>query len=342
MSAFDDILSGIYGSMETSIIVYSTEGSVIWQNRCADRILSDNNKATAIIFSEIVRNQYGSGKITYAHGGRFHVAEIAGRECYIAELYPNNRLLSLFGESSVVRFAQYSDMTVRHAITGISASCEILAVLTEKTGGDEAKLCLNNIITSCCRLMQSVSLNSQLTAVADEKDLNPEPINVDMFFEEFAQESSRALGKNANISYVSCSGCIICVDRALLTYFLLGLVRRLIGYGNEIVTLEISAEVNESKVEIAIEKLNADKPDDTGKGSLAENLKNIDDEISGFFAERLKATYSLSGNTLNISFNRAENNGEATLRSDKTFLSDSLFSPYNIMLNDLMDFRSFY
>lgn len=342
LSGIADIINGIYGNKENAIIVYSLYGEVIWKNKAAVSLL--DNDAEGIIFAGIIENTGSSGKIRYADGGTFHKAVVCDMDLYIAELYSESRLTALFEDHRVNDYAVYSEMLVRQAVTGISASCEIINDLIENAEKDDAELCLNNIISCCCRIMKKATLSSQLASIAHDRNIKPTLINIDNFLSEFTSGCKQAFGDKSRVSYNSETGCLIYADKTLLTYFMLELLCCLISSWNtSCCNIIIAATEIDGYAEIKISRNITAETSQIGQSGIPSRaFKSVEDELCRIFAETLKAEYSFSDDTLNISIKCAENNDKAVLETEKIYLSDSLFSPYNIMLNDFTDFRTFY
>lgn len=332
----NDIFNGIYGKADYPVIVYSVSGELQWLNANAERFSEDDLRT---VFAEISTGNADSGSIGFAYGGKYRLAEVGGSEFFIAELFRENAALRILNDLNASGFIQYSDMLIRQAVTGISASCEIINGISEINECEEAELCLDNIMKSCCRLMRGALLSSQLAAAVDTDCLRPAAIELNSFLSELAVGCRNAFGGKYEVRYTGGCKCIVSADRNLLTCFLLVIIRQLVGYGNERnFSISISSEKRGNIAVISF----ADVPEKFLSDPRADIFARLIGDINTVFAEKLNAVCSVSGNCLNISMQCDENSSEAVLESDKIFFNDSLFSPYNIMLNDLTDFRAFY
>lgn len=333
MFGVNDIFNGIYGRADYPVIVYAVSGELQWLNDYAEKFSEDDLRT---IFAEISSGNADSGKLGFAYGGKYRIAEVGGSEFFIAELFRENAAVRILSDLNAVGYIQYGDMIVRKAVTGISASCETINSISEINECEEAELCLDNIMKSCCHLMRGVLISSQLAAAIDPDSLSPVPIELDSFLSALAVGCRNAFGGKCEVSYTGCCGCAVSADRNLLTCFLLVIIRQLAEYGNLSITISAGKKGNIAEISFA------DIPEAFLSESGADIFGRLIVDINAIFAEKLNAVCSVSGNSLNISMQCDENNSEAVLESDKIFFNDSLFSPYNIMLNDLTDFRAFY
>lgn len=332
----DDIFYGIYGKADYSVIVYTVSGELQWLNANAEKFSKDDLKT---VFAEISTGDAAFGSISFEYGGKYRIAEVGGNEFLIAELFEENDVIRGLRYLNAVGLIQYIDMIVRQSVTGISASCEIMNSMSEMKECEETELCLDNMMKSCCRLMRGTMIISQLVAAFDADGLSPVPVELDSFLSELVAGCRNAFGGKYEISYKGSCKCVVNADRNLLTCFLLVIIRELAEYGNEQgVSISISAEKKGDIAEISFAEIPEKFLCDCGTDIFARLMGNI----STFFAKKLNAVCSVSGRSLNISMQCDENNSEAVLESDERSFNDSLFSPYNIMLNDLTDFRAFY
>lgn len=132
-------------------------------------------------------------------------------------------------------------------------------------------------------------------------------------------------------------------DKNMLTYFIIGLVRRLIcTMGKKSFSLEFSAETDEKYIYLTVSELWENTRENNNNPPHQDRFYCADDEAYRIFAQKLNAEYSFSVNSLHISFKCAESNGELNFEASKTDLGDRLFSPCSIMLNDFADYLDFY
>ncbi len=195
----------------------------------------------------------------------------------------------------------------------------------------EVKECLNYIITSCCRLLKTTTLNSRLAAAVDKALPLTDTIAVDSFFGEICGRFMSALPNKCTAVYGSPCGSYIKSNRPLFTYFILTLIRPLLDSCNDSFKLSV---LSKSDGECVTVEISAD-------GACCNNVKN-DDDITSIFAEALNAKYSFGENNLTIILREYPHDGKIIFETDRLYQSDSLFSIYNVMLSDIEGFRRFY
>lgn len=343
MSELNNILNGIYESVTEPVIVYNENGEVLWKNNSAEKLVGIDSESFNKVFS-FLNLSLNSGKIRFENGGSFHRAEICGEKYIIVELNSDNPIIELFGNYQVVDFATNAEMQMRRAVTGISASCEMINELAEKSEKEETAFCLNNIITCCCRMMKSATLNSCLVAAADKNFSKSMPIAIDSLLTEIASGCSRALNNNCSAKYTGSCDCIIRSDKNMLTYFILGLVRKYLYTLNnkDKFILNFSASKSDELAVISISVESVGNEAVKFENIYHSNFEDFDNGINEILAQKLNADFSFSESKLNISLKCAKNISETVFESNKSFSEESLFSPYNIMLNDITNFRAFY
>lgn len=330
-----EILRGIYGKRSEPVIVYNTNGTVLWHNESAGKLSVCTDKMDICD---------GSGLIKLENGGSCHTAEICGVPCIIAEFPDSSPLLRLFSDPLIAEFTRNSEQLVRQAVTKISASCCMLNDITVESGKDDAAFYLNSITSGCFRILRCNLMNFLLAKAADEKAPEPVLIWAEVFFKEIVRQCSRVLGESCRASYNGKACRIIRADKDMLTFFILGLVRKLIcRMGKNVFSLEFFAEADDNFIHLKVSELWETGQDNAEKTALNADPERADDEAYRIFAEKLGAEYDLSGNSLYISFRCAEGNVSGIdFEASKAGLGDRLFSPCSIMLNDLTDYLDFF
>ncbi len=333
----EDVLNGIYGNDDSGVFVYDLSGNVVWINKTADCLVSEEKLSVKELFSAIKISQKKSGGLFVGSGGFFRKAEICGEELYIAEVYSQSRLAGVFGTPFFEKFAGYSDTQTRQAVTGISAACEIIGDSFENDSRSCVPDCLESIISSCRRLMRTSSVSVQLATAVSEKNMHKQCIYLPEFTEKLSAGFAAAMGNESCIGCTDATECFVNADRELLTYFILMLARKIMPHKS--MRLGISASSDGEYAEISVFS------EENGDASDYEIISNSDGIFSAAFdiiAEKLDADYYITANRATVRLKCAQYDGEVVMESDKRVLDDGLFSPCRIMLSDLTDFRRFY
>ncbi len=333
------ILEGVFMFCEQPVIAYKTDGKLFWKNSKAEVLMSSAPDIGNSIFESITANSargHHSGETQY---GAFREMRIYDETLYIIEITnSNDKLIMLYSEPLVADYVRRSDILVRQAVTGISASCEVLNDIVEKSGDADAIFCLNNIISSCCTLMRDASLNSILSVLGENKDLPLQLTDVERFIETISDGIKRALGKKFEISTKVSKSALIRTNINLFSYLVLLLIRGLIArcgmYNSG--KLLISSDVSGNNVTFTLTAVGV-----SVAGGYNKNTE-LDNEFAKILAEKLNTKFEINDSSVNIILHCAENNGEVSLSSDKVFFDDSVFSLYNIMLSDMTENLNFY
>lgn len=328
---FNEVMEGLYANCSSGVIIYSFDGIKVWSNTSADKLLTENSTASEEIF-RCIRNS-DCGNISFGNGGRYRTITFCGKDYIIVELNCDDSLSQLFADPRISEYSYETDMIVRKSLTGISASCEMIEAYCGDDGRDEVKQCLNNIISSCCKLLQSTTLNSKLAAAVDNNLSTSQYINIDDFLKEIAEGCSRSLPCRCSGVYYSHTDAYVTANRPLLTYFTLLLLRPLLNnsQGNSF-ELKISCEIIDGCVSV---RFSSD-----ACVSIDANLLN--DDVNRIFARKLGVDYSYSKNILTINFEAGKPDDKLCFESDRVYLSDSVFSVYNVLLSDIDGFKKFY
>ncbi len=330
---FNEVMEGLYGKSPSGVIIYSVEGMKVWNNAAADKLLNGNPSAEGEILRFLRTSFSDCGNIAFGNGGSYRAISFDGTDCIFVELNCADSLSRFFADPRISEHSYETDMLVRKSLTGISASCELIEAYCGDESRDEVKQCLNHILSSCCKLLQSTTLNSKLAAAVDSSLPSSQCINIDDFLTEIAEGCSRSLPCRCNCVYTCQTGEYITANRSLLTYFTLLLLRPLLD----------DSQGKEFDLNISCEKVNGRIcARFSSEACFSPDARIIDNDVNRIFARKLNADYSYSGNTLTVSFEAVKPDDKLNFESDKVYLSDSVFSVYNVLLSDLDGFRKFY
>lgn len=255
----------------------------------------------------------------------------------------SSKLLDFYSEPSVIEFTRNSDELVRQAVTKISASYSFLNDIIDESEKKEAEFYLNSITSGCFRILGSVLINSLLAKAADERNCKPVLIWAEVYLKEIVQQCQRILVEDCMVSYNGHAYHNIRADKDMFTYFIIGLVMRLIcTIGKKSFNIDFSAETDGKYIYLTISEACENIQENNNIIPHNDRFYSADDEAYSIFAQKLNAEYSFSANSLHISFKYAESNRELNFEASKTDLRDRLFSPCSIMLNDFADYLDFY
>lgn len=325
MSGIIEVLDGIYGLVDTSVMIYDGCYNRIWENSAASEL---DEELRAKISFYIMRSGQTSGKLPFGRGGRFYTITVLGEKFTAAEVNNENPLINLLSEPEIAKYLSSAEISIRRSTAGIAYSCDAIAA---EDISEDVRLYLNNIIKSCLEIIKNVSLGSQISSSVFS-NYKAEKICADSFFAEIADGCSRAMsGCRVNYERRSCG--VIESDKTVLTCFILGVVNLLIGNGiGRECALEFKSESDDNKTILIIEAV----------GSCSEEKAPEMPDILDAAAELMKLEYTLAPSRAELRINKAEAADELEFGTDKLDFGDSLFSPFNIMLGDLDCFKDIF
>lgn len=333
----DDILTGLYGNDINAVLVFDVSGSLLWKNNAARELLECSETTVEVLASAIKDSSGDGGRLYFFGGGSYKRAELFGNELLIAELCPESEAAEPFASPLFEKYVHYSDSQVRQAVTGISASCEIINDETDSTGSRYISGCLENIIESCCMLLRHIALSSSLSSAVSGKNIRTELISLPAFMKSLAAGCASAMGSGSCSIHTDVPECYVKADKNLLMYFILMLVRRIMPHKS--MRIEFSVNIIGESAEI---KISSENSNNNHGSEFIDNIAGVFDEAYDIFAQKLGAEYTISEAGAVIKLKCEPYDGSIVLESDKVFLSDNLFSPCRIMLCDLTEFRNFY
>ncbi|MBE6861816.1 MAG: hypothetical protein E7497_02815 [Ruminococcus sp.] len=332
MLDFKEMLEALYGNYKAPVVLISETGDTIWYNSAFEQLSNKNSSLIKEISDSVLKQNSPDGHISCGVGGSFRNVCFDGRRFILVEMNTSDSLAEFFADSRISDFSYDTDMLVRKSVTGISASCEMIEAYCGDEIRKEIRECLNYILSSCCGLLKSATLNSRLAAAVDENLSSSQSIDIDDFLTEIAEGCSRTLPGKCEAVYKDMIGERVKANRALLTCFVLGLLRPLLDNpSEEKCVLEISCKRIEERISV----------DFTTTATISQN-HSADDDVNRIFAEKLDAEYSYRGNTLNITLNIVKSDDSLSFETDRLYHSDSVFSVYNVLLSGIEGFRKFY
>lgn len=334
---FGDVLSEIYGNDDSAVIAFELSGEILWKNNAAELLLGNSEISANEVLAAIKMSGRDNGSLLVSGGGCFRKVSLCGQELFIAEVYSLDRLAGAFGTPFFGKFISNSNTQTRQAVTGISAYCENINRSIEQGDNTRIPSYLDNIISSCCRLLRNTDVSVLLAKAVSEKNLREELIYLPDFIKNLSAGCAATMGNDHCEQCMDVPDCFVRTDRELFMYFILMLARRVMIHKS--MKLHFGASADGQTVEITV------CSEETGDVSESEKIGNIEgtfDKAYDIIAEKLGAEYTLAPNRAAIKLKCAQYNGEIVLESDGIIFGDSLFSPCRVMLSDLTDFRNFY
>ncbi|MBQ9899164.1 MAG: hypothetical protein IJM44_06905 [Ruminococcus sp.] len=237
-----------------------------------------------------------------------------------------DELRELFSNPFMSDYMAHCDETVRRAVTGISAACDLIGGSPEECGQSR------RIILDMCRsIMRTAELSGALADAADG-EVKRELTDIDSFLSELVLGCNGVLGERADISVRERCGAAVLTDRTLLTFFMLSVLRRAViaSPGKPVIELYSAAEGGRVTVSVTASE-NGGTPAEGGF------FGEVSQEMNELLAEKLGAEIKVGGGELMLCF-RAETDGAmSVLASDLVKLGDGVFSPFGVMLGDLAE-----
>lgn len=319
------ILDGIYGSVDAPVIIYNDMYVTVWNNSAAE-ILAEDIRKEIVVY--IMKKGIPSGKLPFESGGRFHTIELFGEKYIVAEIYKENPIVAMYSQPRIAEHVFSSENEVRRAVSEIVYFCDDI----ESIGiSEDQRFDLDFIIRACCRIMKNVTLGSQIkSAVFKEK--NPDNIDLDAFLGEFASGCRRSM-PDWDIQYDGNFCGVVFTDEPILTFFLLGLINSMAkSTADQYSGLRMKTETSDDTIALKIEMI----PQESSEADT--KILPLTDAL----AELLGVEYSVCGNTAEVRFKIVEFTEEFLFSAPKVISGEEIFSPFNIMLNDLNDFKNFY
>lgn len=241
---------------------------------------------------------------------------------------------SAFFENDFAKdFLSCNDYTVRRAVTGISASCELLRGAAEKNGDRKSGELIDCIMNMCCDLMRNAELSR---ALSSEKltDVDLETVRADAFIGDFVNNCMKTVGARCTMEVKCVPEVFIRTDRDSLRLLLLGFVRKCImEAGDEKVPFEIECSEELKTLNISVRCLRTFVDGDV----LAppDVFHKFYDEVCHGLAERTGASAELSPNLLTVVIPQTGSSGTAIIEALPTENEAGFFDPFNLMLRDI-------
>lgn len=328
-----------YAADNSPYIVFDKNGNLVWQNPIAVRYTANGVFSPSEIFSEIILHSDNSGMLVHGYGGKFSKAVYENEEYFVAEMYNDNHVFELLTDMQAADFILKNDTFIRTSVTGISASCNALSFFVNKYSSKEAKKYINAIMAHCCQIIRKTEIEGLLVNIAVNKE-NEVIIDVDKFIIEFVANCSCAIDKSFNVETKNTGGGCISVNKAVFMYFMLCLFRQLISGLRDGAHIEISSVLIGDTVEIIFELLS--KNDNKPIKIKTSEAIGFDDKTLEYFKKYLSAEYSFDNNKLSVKMKTIEADPDSAVNQTPESFDENKFSPYNIMLNDSLQYRDFY
>lgn len=260
----------------------------------------------------------------------------SARKCEeIGDIMDRNDYLRDFFDSPFAEdYISCMDLAVRHSVTGISASCELLRELAEKHGTASDRELIDGIMTMCCELMRNAELSRALTAAPAEVRAGSCILRTDTFLSDFAKNCERASSGRCSITLSGSPVLYIRTGRELLSFMLLSFIRRrLTAAPGGRAEFELSCAERNGSAEIKLSCLTDVSEDDLiGQPEL---LSEYPAEMTARLAERLGVSAETGSSSLLISIPLPDGVSPAVVELPAPAAEETFFNPFNIMLRDM-------
>lgn len=245
----------------------------------------------------------------------------------------NNDVRAFFESPFAEDYLNCTDHLVRRSVTGISASCEMLRGIAEKSGDKVSCELVDNIMTMCCELMRNAELSKALTSagVSSGKDLRA--LRVDAFLEDLARNCEAVMEGKCRISVEGASALYIRSNGEILRFLLLSFIRRSILNGGDGAEFAAGCKETGKSVEIFI-RVKRTFVDEKAFGQ-PDVFEAYPDEVTAGLAARIGAEARLSDEALYVEIPLPDGNSPAVVEAPSAEYGERFFNAFNIMLRDL-------
>ncbi|MBR5681817.1 MAG: hypothetical protein IKW96_00875 [Ruminococcus sp.] len=244
-----------------------------------------------------------------------------------------NDFTAFFENSFAKDFISCNEHTVRRAVTGISASCELLREAAEKRGDKKSRELTDCIMNMCCDLMRNAELSMALSAEKlPEEDMGA--VRADIFVRDFVKGCLSAAKGRCTIEAGEVPDVYIRTEAEQLRLLLLGFIRRnILNAGDEKTAFRIECSAELKTLNISVRCLRTFVDGDM----LADP-----DVFSGYYgeicrglAERTGASAELSADTLSVVIPQTSSNGTAIMETPHAENETGFFDTFSLMLRDI-------
>ena len=249
--------------------------------------------------------------------------------------YNNDEMRSFFENSFTADYLKYSDSSVRYAVTGISASCEILEDILKKNADAKTAALTENISAMCRRLMRMVRLGTALADAASLDGGELDLIGTDEFIEDFARCCNEVMSGKCTVYTSGKAGRAFRCSRELLTFFMLSFVRRALLADGRCKKIYISSEAADDKIRISVKVKRGRASVKSADQEFSETLDKFADEIRCLFEEKLGLECEYTKDALSFLIPEAQTGGDITFECRKTDFENGKYSDPSIMLGDI-------
>jgi hypothetical protein len=247
----------------------------------------------------------------------------------------NNNVVKEFFESPFAEdYLNCTDQLVRRSVTGISAACETLRSMTEKSGDKTGTELINGIMTMCCDLMRNAELSKALSGAASDSDMDMTVLRLDSFLEDFAKNCMASSGGKCSFKIDTAPSVYIRTNKELLRFLLLSFVRRsIIGADGSEIAFDAGGKETGKSVEIFIK---AKRTFVDGGGMARPDVFEVyPEEVAMGLSARIGAETTLSNDSISVVIPLPDGSSPAAVRAPYAEYEERFFNAFNIMLRDL-------
>ena len=244
-----------------------------------------------------------------------------------------NDFTAFFENGFAKDFLSCNDYTVRRAVTGISASCELLRGNAEKSGDKKSLELIDCIMKMCCELMRNAELSR---ALSSEKPADADLVTVRAaaFMKDFVKGCVSASGGRCTVELKEVPDVLIRTEKDLLRMLLLGFIRKcMMEAGDEKIPFELECSAKLKTLNITVRSLGTfvdggilDTPDVFGKFYA---------EVCHGLAGRTGASAELAANSLTVVIPLTDDSGTAIIEAFPPESEAGFFEPFSLMLGDI-------
>lgn len=245
----------------------------------------------------------------------------------------NDKKEGLFDSRFAKEYITCNDFLIKHAVTCITASCEMLTDIADRKGTKYDRHLIKNIMNICCNLMRNSVLGKELTA--DETDeMCISPVLSDAFLRHFAEKCEKLTSGRCVIALRDCPSLPIRTDLRLFRLLLLSFIRRYtLSNGAEKCEFEAFCEEYGENVMFRISAAG------TFVDGEEKNMPNIfemySSEAADKIASRINAEVKLEEDSIVAVIPRLEANNSTIVEMPDTEDGEKMFGTFDLMLRDL-------
>lgn len=244
-----------------------------------------------------------------------------------------NDFTAFFNNDFARDFLNCNDYTVRRAVTGISASCELLRGNAEKSGDKKSRELIDCIMNMCCELMRNAELSR---ALSSEKLAEADLVTVRAaaFLEDFVKSCVSASGGRCTIELKDVPDVLIRIEKDLLRMLLLGFIRKcMTGAGDEKLPFELECSAKLKTLNITVRCLRTFV--DGGAFGSPDVFGKFYAEVCHGLADRTGASAEIAAHSLTVEIPLTGDSGTAIIEAFPTESEAGFFEPFSLMLGDI-------